>query len=130
MTTFISAAYGNPDNTSIIALTVEVGHVALSEVDRPEQWAALHASGITISPFVPPPPPPYRLDKQTILGRLTDDEADAFEAALQAMTSRQRLLWEGTPSVASDEPYFATVQSLAVNLYGETRAAELLAEDA
>lgn len=55
--TFLSAQYANPDHTSAVAVTAEAAAVALSAVDTPEHWAALHAWG-TPSAFVPPPPPP------------------------------------------------------------------------
>jgi hypothetical protein len=56
--TYISAAYANPDNTSAVAQTVEVGAVLLSDVDTPDEWAAMLAV-ITPTAFVPPPIPPW-----------------------------------------------------------------------
>lgn len=52
--TFLSANFANTDHTAIVAVTVEVGAVALSQADTPMQWAALAASGVAISPHIPP----------------------------------------------------------------------------
>ena len=35
-----SARWGNEDKTSAVILTDEVGHVAISALDTPEEWAA------------------------------------------------------------------------------------------
>ena len=55
--TFLSAQYANSEHTSAVAITAEAAAVALSEIDTPEAWAALHAWG-TPSAYVPPSPPP------------------------------------------------------------------------
>lgn len=54
--TFIQARYGNEDGTAVLAETVELGWVALSEVDSPDAWAALLASDLTIQPMTPADP--------------------------------------------------------------------------
>jgi hypothetical protein len=50
---FISAQYANPDNTAAVALTQEVGYVAISAADTPHDWSDLHAWG-TPSPYSAP----------------------------------------------------------------------------
>lgn len=50
--TFKSARYANADRTAVVADTVEVAHVALSETDTPDLWAALQKSGVEIAPYV------------------------------------------------------------------------------
>ena len=54
--TFLSAQYANADHTAAIAITAEAAAVAFSDVDTPEQWAALHAA-LTPTAYVPPPAP-------------------------------------------------------------------------
>lgn len=56
--TYYSASYANPDESSAVAQTFEVGAVLLSLVDTPTEWAAMLAT-ITPTPFVPPPIPPW-----------------------------------------------------------------------
>ncbi len=41
--TILSARYGNEERTSAVVITQERGAVAISELDRPEAWAALLA---------------------------------------------------------------------------------------
>lgn len=55
--TFLSAQYANAENTAAVAITQEAAAVALSAVDTPTEWAALHEWG-TPSAFVPPSAPP------------------------------------------------------------------------
>lgn len=55
--TFLSAQYANADHTAAVAMTVEAAAVALSAVDTPDEWAALHAA-LTPADYVAPPPPP------------------------------------------------------------------------
>ena len=54
--TFLSAAYANPDNTSVVATTLEVGAVAISVTDNPEEWEDLATSGVVVTPYAAPVP--------------------------------------------------------------------------
>lgn len=54
---FLSATYANAAHSAAIAMTADSGAVALSAIDTPEDWAALHASGIVVAAYVVPPPP-------------------------------------------------------------------------
>lgn len=124
--TFISAA--RTINPSVVeAETVEAGAVALSETDTPEAWAALMASGIAIADNEPLPPAPYSLSKFEFIGRMTDDEATAFEAALAASPVKERLAFQNAASLDSAAPLFAVFRSRLETLLGRERAAELLA---
>jgi hypothetical protein len=71
--TILSARWGNDDHTSAVALSEEVGHVAISEVDTPDMWAALMqwcSYGHRVEDVPPPPPPLTKADKlDRLLGR-------------------------------------------------------------
>lgn len=80
--TIQSATYANAEHTAAIAMTAEVGAVALSAVDTPEVWADLLASNVTIAAYVAPPAPvPETIsDRQffqglALSGLITQEEA-------------------------------------------------------
>ena len=56
--TFISAAYTTEDESAAVAITEEAAAVLLSELDNPDQWAALHEWGMPDAYVAPVPPPP------------------------------------------------------------------------
>jgi len=58
--TILSAQWGNAEQSSAVIRTQEVGHVAISERDTPEEWAAFQtwkASNVVSSPPAPLAPP-------------------------------------------------------------------------
>lgn len=55
--TVLSAAYANADGSAAVVVTDEIGAVALSAVDTPEQWAALLALDLPIAAYVAPVAP-------------------------------------------------------------------------
>ena len=85
--TFLSAAYGNAAGDAVIAVTEEVGAVALSVIDTPEDWAALLDSGVSIAAYVEPisATPAAISDRQfaqqlAVLGKITEAEALGWAA--------------------------------------------------
>jgi hypothetical protein len=123
VTTYLSAAFANPDGSAVVAQTAERGAVLLSAADTPEAWVAMLAA-VTPAPYVAPPPPPRTIAKTAIYRRMTDAELVRFDAALAALPLRDRLLWQdaegGTVYVHEVKPAFAAA-------LGAERAAELLA---
>lgn len=64
--TIRSARWGNDDHTSAVVLSGEVGHVAISEVDTPEEWKGFLqwvSYGHPVEDLPPPPLPPSATDK-------------------------------------------------------------------
>lgn len=69
MYTFLDARWGNEDQLSIVATTVEAGAVAISKPDNPELWDAVMSAGIEIGPPVLLEPP-RKLSKEEILDQI------------------------------------------------------------
>lgn len=59
--------------------------------------------------------------------RTTDEEADAIDAAMQKASVKIRNLWRTEDTYRSDGPLWPTLSAKASELFGEARAAELLA---
>lgn len=80
--------------------------------------------------FLPPAPAPAStgprfISKLALYERVTDAELAALDAFLATQaTVRQRLRWTDAQEIDRNE---VEVQALAVALYGEARAAEILA---
>jgi len=98
--TILSAQWGNDEATSVVAVTEEVGAVALSQADTPEEWQNFlewYARGNTVTNIVIPDPVPRTIsDRQffqqlAVLNVITQQEAldavrtGAIPAALQAL---------------------------------------------
>lgn len=125
--TYISARYSNADETAAVAMTKEAALVAISEADRPSEWAALTASGVLIEPYVAPPASPARIAKNAIWERATDAEAEVMEQMLSAQPVRIRRIYEGATHISADHELFALLSGALTQAFGEERAAELLA---
>lgn len=85
--TFLSAAYGNVEGSAIVAVTVEVGAVALSLADTPDAWEALLDSEVAIAAYAEPeaPVPAAISDRQfaqqlAVLTKISEAEAEAWAA--------------------------------------------------
>jgi hypothetical protein len=66
---------------------------------------------------------PRTATQLTIYDRMTDAELGGFEAALQGLTSRQRMSWLGATVIEIDR---TDVRALAATMFGAERAAEIL----
>lgn len=77
-----------------------------------------------------PPPGPTITSKADLFRRCTDAEAEAIETALMSLSVRKRRIFEGAAYIASDDPDFDDLRTAAVEMFGEARAAELLAPSA
>lgn len=101
-----------------------------------EQWRAwidapqgYRWNGAEVEPYVPPPAPaPATVVMPADLWRrATDDEAQAIDAAMQAQPLRLRRIFQTATSYQSDDELWPLLMAAAVALFGEDRAAELLA---
>lgn len=84
-------------------------------------------SAFEAPPAPEPDPRPVITSKADLFRRCTDDEAEAIEAALQALPVRKRRIFEGAQYVSSADPDFDELRVGLVTLFGAERAAELLA---
>jgi hypothetical protein len=83
--TFLSAQYANAEHTAAVAITLEAAAVALSAVDTPAEWEAMHVwaalPGNAIAAYVEPPAPAPRWTPLEFLERFTQAERIAIRAA-------------------------------------------------
>lgn len=77
----------------------------------------------------PTVPTRYKIPKNLIFSRATDEEADGMDAAINAAGARLRRIYEGATHIDTADPLFALLQATLSQIVGEARAAELLAPD-
>ncbi|WP_196258555.1 hypothetical protein [Pelagibacterium limicola] len=76
------------------------------------------------------PNAPYRLYKSVFIERMTPEEAETFEAGLNASDhAKLRLMYNAVEYFLSDDPLFAVLHWELVTEFGEARADALLARD-
>jgi hypothetical protein len=99
---------------------VTVAPPAVSEGMR-ARWTV---SGWVVEPV---PTPRWRLLRSTLIGRLTDEEAAALDAAIAALPPKTRQRWLAARWLWSDDPdVLAAAAALA---WAPERVADLLAPD-
>lgn len=74
-----------------------------------------------------PTPPAPMIAKDDIWRRATDDEAVQMRAALDSQPVRLQEIYNGATFISPDDELFAVLQGALITLFGEARAAELLA---
>ena len=93
-----------------------------------ELYAAIIASGEPIEAYVALPPQPYLLPVSTLWGRMTDLEAEDFDAAMStASPLRLRRQFDSASTMASDGELFAFVNGVLNTVVSPQRADELMA---
>lgn len=123
--TFLSARYADEENLSVVAETLEDGSVVLSEADRPEDWADMLLSGVSIAAYDPPPAPLEPLNpKQIRLGLLamgiTEEDIEARLALLDEPERTQALIaWRYAPGYVRTDPLLVQIAA-ALQLDDET----------
>lgn len=65
--------------------------------------------------------------KADLYRRTTEEEAEAIETSLMAVSVKQRRLFESAAYLGHDDDLFATMHTALVEMFGEARADELLA---
>jgi len=78
-------------------------------------------------PVVPDPEMVAVLYPVHLWERMTKDEADAVGAAMAEQDLRTRKIFESASSYRSDHELWPLLQQIATTLFGETRAAQILA---
>lgn len=119
--TIIGAAYATHDHTAAVILTEEAGPVAISVGDTPQEWGALHQSGVPIEDFVPGPasiaPARPELAAQAQLA-VNDDEIAGIETSVglgAAMVLDVGLFWLFFSEPQPDTNYLPIVQAPGFN---------------
>ncbi|MGD9476954.1 hypothetical protein [Shinella sp. G-2] len=92
-------------------------------------WMAEHVGEYEILPYVPPaePQPVVIVYPVDLWSRMTDAEADAVEAAMAAQTIRVQNIFKSASSYRGDHELWPLLTSMAAELFGAPRAAEILA---
>lgn len=128
-----SVAYALPEGTRV-AITEDDGAVwfvdAALPADDPhaEKLQAWVAAGGVITPYVAPPAPVFtRIPKAEVWRRLTDEEAETVDAALQAAPLRLRRVFESAQFLDTDDADYPALRAGVVAALGEQRADEVLA---
>jgi len=99
--------------------TLAEGEPALSGALWRQTW------GVTALPVTPPGP--IVVFPADLWRRTTDAEAEAIDAAMNAQPLRIRRLFLTAQTYQSDDPLWPLLTGAAAQLFGEARAAELLA---
>ncbi|AVH41806.1 hypothetical protein [Agrobacterium tumefaciens] len=93
------------------------------EMTEQEYIQALdHAKNAPAQP--PSIPILYRVD---LWSRLTEDEAEQVELAMASQSARVRNIFNSAASYRSDHELWSLLEETAVDLFGQDRAAEILA---
>lgn len=77
--------------------------------------------------FVPPPTPLVVVYAVDLWSRLTNAEAEQVEAAMATQPVRIQNIFKAASSYRSDHELWSLLEQVAVQLFGQTRAAEILA---
>lgn len=92
-------------------------------------WMAEHEGEYEVLPYVPPvePEPVVIVYPVDLWSRMTDAEADAVEAAMATQTIRVQNIFKSASSYRGDHELWPLLTSMATELFGAPRAAEILA---
>ncbi|MBX5017510.1 hypothetical protein [Rhizobium lentis] len=77
----------------------------------------------------PPAQGAYSIGKSTPWRRMTDEEVDSVDAAMQAAPLKQRRIYEAASYISTDDELFGTLKSLLSAVLSPGRANELLAPE-
>ncbi|MEX2741077.1 hypothetical protein AB3480_06470 [Rhizobium mongolense] len=130
-------AYRNPvfSRPANAAIDMEIDHpdfgwipFTASPDDPEEHGRELYAAALpSAAPYVAPPPAPYSLDKMVLWLRLSEEEANAVDAAMTLQSARLRGIWNTAQSVQSDSEFFGTLLAFLTAVIGGARANQVLA---
>ena len=92
-------------------------------------WMVEHEGAYEVQPFVPSagPDPLTVIYPADLWSRMTDAEAEAVEAAMATQTVRAQNIFKLASSYRSDHELWPLLTRMATDLFGVTRAAEILA---
>lgn len=102
--------------------------VAFSAEPGDAYFEAALATGLAIAPYAAPPAPVFtRIPKAEVWRRLTDEEAEAVDAALQAAPLRLRRVFEAAQFLDTADADYPALRAGVEAALGATRADEVLA---
>jgi hypothetical protein len=117
--TITAARYANADATSAVVETTGAGAVAVSSIDTPEDWAALHASGIAIAAYEAPAATVAVVSPRQIrLALLQMGLLAAATTWIQSADEATRIEWDYATELRRDHPMW----SVAAAALGKTEA--------
>lgn len=124
---------GNQITASIIRVPIESGQDYIQvPYDAMRIWteAERNAIGVFTAPdpqrvvIEQPPGPTFKAD---IWKRATDEECAAMDQRLNETTPRLRRIYEAAQIITRDDELWSVLNAAMIGLFGEERAAELLA---
>lgn len=125
--TYQSAAYENPE-TIIPADAIELTEEVWRDL-YDNQSHRRYVEGQIVEYVPPPPPPPVTvLPTVTLWERLSEAEAEQVNAAMATQPFRTRQIFLTANTFRSDHELWLLLMQMATDLFGEARAAELLAD--
>lgn len=82
-----------------------------------------------VAAFLNPPAPPYVLSLEALWGRMTDEEAEAFDGVIATSPVRLRRMFNVASSITEGTELFLFVLDKLTTLFGEPRALEIIVID-
>lgn len=123
--TYQSAAYENPE-TVIPADAIELTEEVWRDLYDNQSYRR-YVDGQIVEYTPPFVEPVTVLPAVTLWERLTEAEAEKVNAAMATQPFRTRQIFLTANTFRSDHELWPLLESMATNLFGEARAAELLA---
>jgi hypothetical protein len=128
--TLIDVELNRPDLGRWVPFTANPDDV---ELFGRELYAIIITSGVTIQPYVPPAlpeEPPYSVSVEEFWTRMTDAEAESFDAAMwTAPPLRLRRAFNAASSLTKDTELFGFVKDILTTLFGAKRSSAILASN-
>lgn len=123
---FPLAFYSDDIHTDIPAEAVQITDEQWSEFIN-NQGLRRWVNGEVVV-YDPPAPEPVaqRIEWGSLIRAMTNEEASAFDAAVQAADARFRWLIQKTAYIATDDPDYPTLKAAFDAAYGQERSDELL----
>lgn len=91
-------------------------------------WRIVEDHGDEVTVEITDPNWPPRTSKAVFWSRATDAEAEQIDALLEAQPARMRRLWQDALYLDHTHEMFSAIRTGLVDLFGEARADDLLAE--
>lgn len=120
----ISATYANAEHTAAVVGYEGEGPRLVSRDDEPALWTELLAWG-TPEAYIAPQVEQH-IEWGALIRGLTAEEAEQFDAAVQAAPARFRWLIQKTAYISTTDPDYPTLKAAFDAAYGQPRSDELL----
>lgn len=129
-----SLIWANEDSTAVRVSSplVEIEHIVPWPTEDDPSWlqsivAEALEGGEVIAPYEAPTPPALtKISKADVWRRLSDQEAEKVDAALQASPLRLRRIFEAAQYLDVNDTDYPEIRAGVVTALGEKRAKEVL----